>query len=119
MNVEEILNYCLAKPYTTQEFPFNETVMVMKVAEKMYLLTDLEGEFHIALKCAPEKVIELREHYPAVKAAFHMNKSNWNSIHINGTITDSIIREWIDESYNLVVKGFTKKKRLELGLTDV
>jgi len=118
MNVEEVLDYCMAKAYTTQEFPFNETVMVMKVAGKMYLLTDLEGDYRLALKCEPEKAVELREEFPAVEPAFHMNKSNWNSVRMDGSIPNDLIRAWIDESYRLVVKGFTKKKRTELGLND-
>ncbi len=119
MNIEEVLDYCNAKAYTTQEFPFNETVMVMKVAGKMYLLTDLEGDYRLVLKCEPEKAIELREKYPAVEPAFHMNKSNRNSVRMDGSIPNELIRAWIDESYRLVVKGFTKKLRTELGLNDI
>ncbi len=103
MNIDQIREYCLRKKGVTEEFPFNEETLVFKVMEKIFLLASLESiPLQINLKCKPEKAVELREEYEAVQPGYHMNKKHWNSISIDGSISDSKICEWIDESYNLV-----------------
>lgn len=114
MNIEEFREYCLKKKGVEESFPFDETTLVFKVMNKMFALTDLGGNFSINLKCDPEKAIVLRGEFHAVKPGFHMNKKHWNTINIDGTIADSLIREWIDESYTLVVQALTKKKKREI-----
>ena len=114
MNIEELRAYCIKKPGVTEEFPFDETTLVFKVKGKMFALTDLEDQFSVNLKFTPEDCIELRESYSAVLPGYHMNKKHWNTVYIDGTISDDIIYGWIDASYNLVVKKLTKKKQAEL-----
>ncbi len=114
MNIEELRDYCISKKGTTEEFPFDETTLVFKVKGKMFVLTDLESDFAITLKCTPEKAIELREEYPCVIPAFHMNKSHWNTIQIDGSVSENLLTSWIDESYNLVVDKLTRKQKEEL-----
>jgi len=79
-------------------------------------LTDTEDEFSINLKCDPERAIELREHYACVQPGYHMNKKHWNTITIDGSVSDEIIEQWIDESYSLVAKSLKKADKLALGL---
>jgi predicted DNA-binding protein (MmcQ/YjbR family) len=75
MNIEEIRDYCLAKPGVTEGFPFDETTLVFKVMNKMFALTGLEGDPpFVNLKCDPELAIELREQHPEVTPAWHFNK---------------------------------------------
>ena len=75
MSNEEIREYCITKPGVTEQFPFNETVLVFKVAGKMFALLNLsEDSRGISLKCDPELAIELREQHPEVTAAYHFNK---------------------------------------------
>ncbi len=114
MNIEELRDYCLKMKGVTESFPFDETTLVFKVAGKMFCLTDLEDSFGINIKNSPEKNIELREQYNAVKPGFHMNKKHWNSVDIDGSISDELLKQWLNESYKLVVKGLTKKQREEL-----
>ncbi len=111
MNIEEIREYCLSKPAVTEGLPFNDTALVFKVAGKMFALLDLSEDHRgIALKCDPELAIELREQYPEVTGAYHFNKKHWNTVLIDGSISDRFIREWIDHSYELVVKQLPAKK---------
>ena len=114
MNIEELREYCLSLNGVSEDFPFDETTLVFKVAGKMFCLTDLEDEFAIALKNDPEKNIELREEYPAVKPAYHMNKQHWNAIKIDGSMSDDLIKNLIDDSYDLVVMKLTRKQQQEL-----
>lgn len=115
MNIEEFRDYCLSKRGTGETFPFDEVTLVFKVMGKMYALTSLDGEFSINLKCNPEKAIELRETYSSVTPGYHMSKKHWNTILMNDLIPDWLIKEWIDDSYDLVVQSLPKKLRQELN----
>lgn len=111
MNIEELREYCLSKPESVESLPFDESTLVFKVCDKMFALTDLEGEFSVSLKCEPERAVELREEYSCVIPGFHMNKNHWNTIIIDDSLSDIMIKEWIDISYNLVVAKLSKKIR--------
>jgi predicted DNA-binding protein (MmcQ/YjbR family) len=112
MNIEELRDYCISKPAVTEGFPFDESTLVFKVAGKMFLLTDLVDAFSINIKNTPEKVIELREQYPCVLPGYHMNKIHWITVIIDGIVTDTQLKQWIDESYDLIVAGFSRKEKL-------
>jgi predicted DNA-binding protein (MmcQ/YjbR family) len=114
MNIEELREYCLAKKGATESFPFDETTLVFKVAGKMFCLTDLVDDFAVALKNDPEKNMVLREQFPAVRPGYHMNKQHWNTVLIDGSISDKMLIQLIDESYRLVVKKLPLKMREEL-----
>ena len=116
MDIEEYRDYCLSKPGTTESMPFDENVLVFKVMDKMFALTDVNAFESINLKCDPEKAVELREQYDgAVIPGYHMNKKHWNTVVTDGRISDLLLYEWIDESYNLIVSSLTKKKKEELN----
>ena len=109
MNIEEIREYCIAKPGVTESFPFNETALVFKVAGKMFALLDLsEDSRGISLKCDPELAISLRELHPEVAPAFHFNKQHWNGVRLDGGISDELLKEWIDHSYSIVVDSLPR-----------
>jgi predicted DNA-binding protein (MmcQ/YjbR family) len=103
MNLEEIRDYCIAKPGATESLPFNDTALVFKVMGKMFALLDLsEDSRGLTLKCDPGLALELRELFPEVTPAYHFNKKHWNTVMIDGSIPDREIFEWIDHSYDLV-----------------
>lgn len=110
MNIEEIRDYCMAKPGVTEEFPFDETTLVFKVMGKMFALTNLDGDWSLALKCNPERAIELREQYPAIRPGYHMSKVHWNTVMMDGSLSQKLILELIDHSYQLVVEKLPKSK---------
>ncbi|MCR6720217.1 MAG: MmcQ/YjbR family DNA-binding protein [Chitinophagaceae bacterium] len=75
----------------------------------MFLLTGLDTEvLSFNIKCDPEKAVEMREQYQCVQPGFHMNKTHWNTVTVDGTISNSVLKEWINDSYNLVK---SKKKK--------
>ena len=114
MNIEQLREYCLLKQGTTESFPFGESTLVFKVGNKMFALTALEGEFTVNLKCDPEKAIGLREQYDFVLPGYHMSKKHWNTILIDGHISDSMLCEWIDHSYTLVLESLPQKIKTEI-----
>lgn len=111
MNIEVLRDYCIAKPGVSESFPFDEVTLVFKVFNKMFALTGLDSELAVNLKCEPEKAIELRETYPCVIPGRHMSKKHWNTIICDNSIPDSLLFEWIDDSYNLVVSKFSKREK--------
>ena len=115
MNIEEIRDYCLAKPGVTEGFPFGQDVLVFKVMNKMFALTGLEGDPpYVNLKCDPERAIELREEYEDIRPGYHMNKAQWNSLYFTFNLPRDLVLELIDHSYELVIQGLKKKDREEL-----
>ncbi len=114
MNIETFRDYCLAKPGTTESFPFDETTLVFKVMGKIFAITGIETFASINLKCDPDKAIELREEYLAIRPGYHMSKKHWNTVDMDGSLSQSLINELIDHSYEMVVKGLSKKAQSEL-----
>ncbi len=109
MNIEQLHEYALSLPDVTESFPFDETTLVMKAGGKMFLLVSLDADpLQFNVKCDPERAIELREEYTCVLPGYHMNKKHWNTIIVDGTLTNKQLKEMVLDSYNLVVK---KKKK--------
>lgn len=111
MDIFDIRDYCLSLPQTQETTPFDETTLVYKVAGKMFLLTDMVSDGWINVKCDPDRAIELREQYEEVTEGWHMSKRHWNTVRIDGDLPERLIRQWILDSYRLVVAGFPKAKR--------
>lgn len=109
MNIEELREYCLSRKKVTESFPFNETTLVFKVAGKMFLLVDIESKpVSFNVKCDPDKAVMLREKYSCVQPGYHMSKIHWNTIECDGSVNHKLLKEWIDHSYEMVVKSLPK-----------
>ena len=117
MNIEEIRDYCLAKPGVTEGLPFGEDTLVFKVGEKLFLLTSISEGNSFNVKCDPERAIELRERHPEVRPGYHMNKKHWNTVHTDGGLSRKQLCEMIDHSYDLVLVSLPKKLRDEINST--
>ena len=103
MDIEKLREYCLAKKDATESFPFGEDTLVFKVKGKIFALVNMDGDLSINLKCEPALAIELRERYSSVIPGYHMNKKHWNTIFLDGTVSDKEVFAWIDYSYQLLV----------------
>jgi predicted DNA-binding protein (MmcQ/YjbR family) len=106
MNIEILREHAIQKPSVTEGFPFGDTVIVFKVNSKVFLLIPLDTlPLQFNVKCDPEKAIELREKYPeSVLPGYHMNKKHWNTVIVDGALTNKQILEMVDDSYRLVGK---------------
>lgn len=116
MNIEHLLDHCMAKKGVDETFPFGPDTLVFKVMGKVFALISLSNPNQVNLKCNPEKAIDYRANFMAVFPAFHMNKSHWNTVQFNEDVSDSLILEMVNDSYNLVVDSLTKKLKMELDL---
>ncbi|MBK9254156.1 MAG: MmcQ/YjbR family DNA-binding protein [Saprospiraceae bacterium] len=114
MDIESFTEYCLSKAGVTDSFPFGGDTLVFKVMGKMFALTGLDEIPPKAnLKCSPERAIQLREEFEDITPGYHMNKSHWNTVALEGTLDDKLIYDLIDHSYDLVVKGLPANLKLE------
>lgn len=115
MDVETCRAYCLQQRGATESFPFGPDTLVFKVQGKIFALMGLDQVPHkISLKCEPEKAVDLRLQYEGlIEGAYHMNKKHWNSLQYQSLPPD-IVASLIDHSYELVVKGLTRKRQQEL-----
>lgn len=114
MYIDELREYCIAKPFTEETFPFDEDTLVFKVKGKMFALISLSEPDTVNLKCDPEYAAELRERYEGVRPGYHMNKKMWNSVYLDGSVPDKEIFRMVDHSYDEVVKKLPKKDRVKL-----
>jgi predicted DNA-binding protein (MmcQ/YjbR family) len=109
---------CLARSGAVEEFPFGPETSVFKVAGKMFALSRLDGEpLRVSLKCEPELAEALRGAHPAVAPGYHLNKRHWNTVTLDGSLDDRMVRDMIEDSYDLVVAGLPRKTRHALGWT--
>ena len=115
MHIDEFRAFCLSKPGVAETFPFDATTLVFKVGGKMFALTDLEEEFAVALKCEPNYAVELREKYPNIRGAYHMNKIHWNTIYEAAYFDEALLTELINHSYELVLQSLPRKIREEIA----
>ena len=112
MNIETLREYCLTKTGVEETFPFGPDNLVYKVNGKVFLITGLEEEqLSFNVKCDPDKAIELREEFPCVLPGYHMNKKHWNTILVDGSVSNKQLKEWIDWSYELAAKKSSKKEK--------
>jgi predicted DNA-binding protein (MmcQ/YjbR family) len=115
MNIESLQQYCLAKKGVTEETPFGPDNLVYKVGGKMFLLASLDAvPLQFNAKCDPEEALQLRDTYPCVLPGYHMSKKHWNTVVVDGSVSDKILQHWIDASYNLVVESLPKKMQAEI-----
>ena len=114
MNIEQYHAFCLGLPHVTEGFPFGGDVLVFKVKNKMFALTGVDEFESINLKCNPDIAMQLREQYSSVLPGYHMSKVHWNTILMDSSIADKIIKQWIVDSYILVVNSLPKVDRFEI-----
>lgn len=119
MYIEELRDFCIAKKGATEHFPFDDITLVFKVMGKIFALTRLDtwekGAQKVNLKCDPDSALELRDTYEGVIAGWHANKRLWNTVTLNNSdVSDDLVKELIHHSYDMVVRGLTKKLQVTL-----
>jgi len=117
MNYRSLVNYLLDKPEAFEDYPFGPDAAVFKVKQKMFALVSVkDGVINMNLKCEPYKAAALRDVYEAVIPGYHMNKLHWNTVLLDGSITNEELKNMIDHSYALVVKGLKSIEKNALVL---
>jgi predicted DNA-binding protein (MmcQ/YjbR family) len=116
MDAGELRRCCLAQPGAVEDFPFGPRVSVFKVAGKMFALAALDGApLEVSLKCEPELALQLRDTYAAIRPGYHLSKRHWNTVTLDGTLPDALVRDLVEDSYDLVMSALPRRTREELG----
>ena len=116
VNASELRRWCLQQTGAIEEFPFGPETSVFKVAGKIFSLSALDRvPLEVSVKCEPELAVALRDSYPAIRAGYHLNKRHWNTIRLDGSLPDELVRDLIEDSYDLVVSALPKRVREQLG----
>ncbi len=117
MDSNKLENILLCKNGSVKEFPFGDDVAVFKVMNKIFALYGYEKNLiNLNLKCLPEDALGYRDIYECVIPGYHMNKKHWNTIILDGTMSNEILIGMINESYDLIVAKLTKKEKAKLNL---
>ncbi|MCD8186466.1 MAG: MmcQ/YjbR family DNA-binding protein [Rikenellaceae bacterium] len=117
MDIEQLRTYCLSVRGAWESFPFDDSVLVFKIMDKMFAFVGLEvpqDEMTVCLKCDPARSVELRERYEGIgKSHYGGNSLLWNGIRLESDVPDDLIRELVDHSVQEVVRNMPRKKREE------
>ncbi len=74
------------------------------------------GRTMVLLKCDPRKAELYRAEFPDVVPGFYSDKRTWNTVYLDGSVPEEVLRSMCDESYALVTAKLTKTVQRELGL---
>ncbi|MEV5899795.1 MmcQ/YjbR family DNA-binding protein [Streptomyces sp. NPDC052127] len=116
MTPRELRALCLSFNAAVEDFPFRPEISVFKVGGKLFALTTLDARpLTVNLKCDPDDAVRLRgEHAGLIVPGWHMNKRHWNTVTVDGELPDRLVRELVEDSYDLVVAGLPRAERLRL-----
>jgi predicted DNA-binding protein (MmcQ/YjbR family) len=116
MRAAELRDHCLAFPGSTETLPFGPETSVFKVAGKIFALSQLaQRPLRVSVKCEPLLAEQLRDAHASVLPGYHLNKRHWNTLIIDGSLPDEMIRDMVEDSYDLVVSGLSRSRRRALG----
>ncbi|OXM83858.1 MmcQ/YjbR family DNA-binding protein [Paenibacillus rigui] len=112
MSIQSLTRYCLTKKGSKEDYPFGDDILVIKVSSKIFaFITERNHQPSISLKCDPFIAENLRQQHPAVTPGYHLNKSHWNTVILDGSIPEQEICSMIDHSYELVFKKLVKVEK--------
>jgi predicted DNA-binding protein (MmcQ/YjbR family) len=113
MTADELRSTCTSLPGAVEERPFSDPeVTVFKAGGKIFAITRLSGEpLSVSLKCDPDLAVSLRATYPAIQPGYHLHKRHWNTVALDGSLPDAMVRDLIEDSYALIVAALPAAKR--------
>lgn len=116
MSPDELRDYCLSFSGAHETFPFGPENSVFKVEGKIFAMSRLDADpLRVSLKCDPALVEQLREAYAAVLPGYHLNKRHWNTVLVDGSLADQMLRDMVEDSYDLIVSKLPRARRRALG----
>ncbi|MCU1433378.1 MAG: MmcQ-like protein [Pseudarthrobacter sp.] len=126
MDAAALREICLSFPGAFEDFPFGPETSVFKVRAavsggarheaKMFAASALDArELSVSLKCEPALAENLRAAHSEITGAWHMNKTHWNGVRLDGALPDAMVRDMVEDSYDLVVATLSRKQHEQLG----
>ena len=116
MDAPELRRWCLAQTGAVEDFPFGPESSVFKVAGKMFAISALDRTpLEVSVKCEPELAVQLRASYAAIRPGYHLNKRHWNTVTLDGSLPEQLLRDLVEDSYDLIVSALPERERKQLG----
>lgn len=128
LTAQQAERYLLTKPASSLYYPFGDDIKVFRVKKKMFATlsfgkgnekdtgSKMAGYYCVNLKCDPDEAVMLRDIFTSVIPGYHMNKAQWNTIILDGSIPQGEIERMMDNSFMLVVNKMTKKEQQSILL---
>ena len=115
MDAAALHAWCLRMPGAVEEFPFSPGTSVFKVGGKIFAIAALDRTpLEVSVKCEPDLAVALRDSYPAIRPGYHLDKRHWNTIAVAG-LPGRLVRDMVEDSYDLIVSALPRRLRDELG----
>ena len=111
MNIEAFREYCLSLPGVTEATPFEKfsrgrfTILVFYVGGHMFCYFNIDDFTSVTVKCRPDVMAELKEHYQAIGEPYNGNKRHWISVSLHSDVDDTLLKQLVKASYDLVKGG--------------
>ena len=111
MNLENLRTYCLSKPGTSEDTPFDADTLVFRVGGKIFLFTNIgnEGPLRFSIKNEPEIIVELKDNYEGIIPGYHLNKKFWVTVIMGSDVNTPMALQLIDKSYQMIRGSLPKK----------
>ena len=112
--------YCISKKGVLKDYKPEWDATRYMVKGKMFVLQgeNKEGKPIITVKLKPENGDFLRQQFKEITPGYYMNKEHWNSLYLEGDVPDEVLKEMIDESYQLIFESLSKKVQKEILLEE-
>ena len=115
MDADALKAACLDLTGSVETFPFRPETSVFKVGGKIFAITTLDAEpLSVSLKCDPELATRLRRQHPEITGGYHLNKRHWNTVRLDGALSDLLVHEMIEDSYDLIVASLPRAEQHKL-----
>jgi len=116
VDAAELRRLCLRQRGAVEDFPFGPEHSVFKVGGKVFAISALRRTpLEVSVKCEPELALDLRASYSAIRPGYHLNKRHWNTLTLDRSLPDELVRDLVEDSYDLVVSALPKRTRKQLG----
>jgi len=109
-------SFCLSLTGCEKDYQPEWEAYRYMLKKKMFAMCGQDNERRniITVKLEPEIGALLREQYHEIRPGYYMNKIHWNSVDLNGSVPDEVLKNMIGDSYNLILHSFSKKLQKEI-----
>jgi predicted DNA-binding protein (MmcQ/YjbR family) len=116
VDAAQLRRWCLGQRGAVEDFPFGPETSVFKVGGKVFAISGLgRTPLEVSVKCEPELALDLRASYAAIRPGYHLNKRHWNTLTLDRSLPDQLVRDLVEDSYDLVVSALPKRTRMQLA----